>query len=78
MFTRYCLTVQDLSQHLAVFNSDGEFATASMSRNKIALWPQPVKSGGMMTEKKMNYSCGPDMESISRYEETMEGHHFGA
>ena len=57
-----------MSQHFAVFNHDGEFATASLMRNKVTLWPMPIKSGGVMTQKKVpTCSCGSDTDFIHRY-----------
>ena len=62
-----CLTLQNPSQHFAVFNCIGEFVTASSKRNKLSLWPQPLESGELMTEKKAEFSSGSDMELISGY-----------
>jgi hypothetical protein len=42
-------SLKNPSQHLAVFNSNGEFTTASLRRNKITFWPQPVEHDKQMT-----------------------------
>ena len=65
-----------MSQHFAVFNSNGEFATASLRNNEVyvTLWPKPVKSGRVMTQKKVpTLSCGSDVDFISRYVYTQRG-----
>ena len=62
-----CLTSQNPSQHFAVFNCSGEFATASSRRNKLSLWPQPQESGELMINKMAEFHGGSDMELISGY-----------
>jgi hypothetical protein len=61
-------SLKNMSQHFAVFNSNGEFATASLRNNEVyvTLWPKPVKSGRVMTQKKVpTLSCGSDVDFIS-------------
>ena len=50
--------LQETPQHLAKFNSTGEFVTASMMGNKLTLWPQPSKSNELMTKPNMTIECG--------------------
>jgi hypothetical protein len=58
-------SLKNPSQHFAIFNCTGEFVTASSKRNKLSLWPQPLESGELMTNKKAEFSGGSDMELIS-------------
>jgi hypothetical protein len=61
------------SQHFAVFNSNGEFATASSTRNKLSLWPRPLENGELMTKKKTELPGGSDMKLISGLLTTKNG-----
>ena len=54
----YVLNLQNPSQHLAVFCGNGGFATASVGKNRVTFWPQPVENGELMTKSNKAFECG--------------------